>query len=52
MRWTVRDWTSVVIGWVCGAAMVVLLPEEPWKLLLVFSAGFVSAWLTRLIIRI
>ena len=50
MRWTTRDKASVVIGWVCGIAAVILVPEQPWKLLEVFSAGFVSAWIVRQLI--
>lgn len=50
MRWTLRDWTSVMIGWICGCCAVVLLPAEPWKMPAVFAAGFVSAWIARLLI--
>ena len=49
-RWTARDWTSVIIGWVCSMLAVVLIPVWPFKLVLVFVAGFVSAWIARLLI--
>jgi hypothetical protein len=51
LRWTVRDWTSVIIGWICGvAAYLAISPHEPMKLFLVFASGFISAWIVRLAI--
>jgi hypothetical protein len=50
MKWTVRDWTSVVIGWLCAVITMLLLPAEPWRLVAIFAAGFLSAWIARLLI--
>lgn len=50
LNWTPRDWTSVIVGWVCAIAAAIFLPNEPWKFMAVFVAGFVSAWIIRQLI--
>ena len=51
MNWTTRDWASVFIGWICALAVFAFLPwEQPWKFVAVFAAGFVSAWIARMLI--
>lgn len=46
-----RDWASLGIGWSCGFLVYFLVPEFPWKILLVFLAGFVAAFIVRELIR-
>lgn len=50
MRWTKRDWTSVIVGWIFGIAAYLLIPDQPSKLVLIFVIGFVTAWVTRQLI--
>ena len=51
MNWTVRDWASAIVGWICGfAAFILIHADQPWKFLLVFLIAFFSAWIARRLI--
>ena len=48
LKWTARDWTSAIAGWICAMAVFIFVPlEQPWKLVAVFLAGFVSTFIVQ-----